>query len=202
MRIRQWPLTLGLILLGVGASSLAAQAPAGATAKCKDDTYSTTKSHRGACKGHGGVAEWLTTADTKTKAKAKTAAPVQTATAPAGPAPADATAQCKDGSYSTSASQRGACKGHGGGSEWLAETKPATKAPPAAAPAKPAPSAEAPPAAAPAPAPTTAKAPPPAGAPADASALCKDGSYSHAQHHRGACSKHGGVQQWLKDIPK
>ena len=39
-------------------------------------------------------------------------------------------------------------------------------------------------------------------APADATAQCKDGSYSHAQHHRGACSHHGGVKQWLKDVPK
>ena len=35
-----------------------AQAPANATAQCKDDTYTTTTSHRGACKGHGGVKEW------------------------------------------------------------------------------------------------------------------------------------------------
>ena len=32
---------------------------AGATARCKDGTYSHAKGHRGACSGHGGVAEWL-----------------------------------------------------------------------------------------------------------------------------------------------
>jgi Protein of unknown function (DUF3761) len=37
-------------------------APAGATAKCKDETYSTSKSHSGACSKHGGVADWLTPA--------------------------------------------------------------------------------------------------------------------------------------------
>ena len=30
-----------------------------------------------------------------------------------------------------------------------------------------------------------------------ASAQCKDGSYSHAQHRTGACSRHGGVAKWL-----
>jgi hypothetical protein len=34
--------------------------PAGATAKCNDGTYSTSKNHSGACSKHGGVASWLT----------------------------------------------------------------------------------------------------------------------------------------------
>jgi hypothetical protein len=33
---------------------------------------------------------------------------------------------------------------------------------------------------------------------AGATARCKDGSYSHAKTHSGACSRHGGVEQWLK----
>ncbi len=32
---------------------------------------------------------------------------------------------------------------------------------------------------------------------AGATAKCKDGSYSHAKQHKGACSKHGGVAEWL-----
>ncbi len=35
-----------------------AGAPEGATAKCKDGTYSHSKQHSGACSHHGGVAEW------------------------------------------------------------------------------------------------------------------------------------------------
>ena len=31
-----------------------------------------------------------------------------------------------------------------------------------------------------------------------ATAKCKDGTYSHAATHRGACSRHGGVAEWLK----
>jgi len=34
--------------------------PTGATAKCKDGTYSKSKQHSGSCSHHGGVAEFLT----------------------------------------------------------------------------------------------------------------------------------------------
>lgn len=37
----------------------APQAPAGATAKCNDGTYSFSQSRRGTCSRHGGVASWL-----------------------------------------------------------------------------------------------------------------------------------------------
>lgn len=36
-----------------------AGAPAGATARCKDNSYSMAKGHSGACSRHGGVASWL-----------------------------------------------------------------------------------------------------------------------------------------------
>lgn len=35
------------------------------------------------------------------------------------------------------------------------------------------------------------------GAPAGASAQCRDGSYSFSQSRRGTCSHHGGVAVWL-----
>jgi len=38
---------------------MAAAAPAGATGKCKDGTYTMTTTHQGACAGHGGVDSWL-----------------------------------------------------------------------------------------------------------------------------------------------
>jgi resuscitation-promoting factor RpfB len=34
-------------------------APKGATAQCRDGTYSFSKSRRGTCSHHGGVAKWL-----------------------------------------------------------------------------------------------------------------------------------------------
>ena len=36
--------------------------PTGATAKCKDGTYSKSQHHSGTCSNHGGVAEWMTAA--------------------------------------------------------------------------------------------------------------------------------------------
>ena len=33
--------------------------PAGATAQCRDGTYSFSRNHRGTCSHHGGVAKWL-----------------------------------------------------------------------------------------------------------------------------------------------
>lgn len=37
----------------------ASSAPAGATAQCRDGTYSFSQSHSGTCSHHGGVAAWL-----------------------------------------------------------------------------------------------------------------------------------------------
>jgi hypothetical protein len=36
-----------------------ASVPAGASARCSDGTYSFSRSRRGTCSHHGGVAEWL-----------------------------------------------------------------------------------------------------------------------------------------------
>jgi len=38
---------------------LASSPPAGASAKCKDGTYSFSKHRQGTCSHHGGVATWL-----------------------------------------------------------------------------------------------------------------------------------------------
>lgn len=56
-------------------------------------------------------------------------------------------------------------------------------------------------AAKPAPAPAARPAPKTAATddrnPAGATALCKDGTYSHSKVHSGSCSRHGGVSKWI-----
>jgi hypothetical protein len=34
--------------------------------------------------------------------------------------------------------------------------------------------------------------------PSGASAQCRDGDYSFSEHHSGTCSRHGGVDKWLR----
>src|SRR6516162_3478831 len=142
--IRLWLTSLAIASVVAFAPALvAAQSkPADATGQCKDGTYSTAKSKRGACSGHGGVGTWYAdeagaaktaekdtkaatkTAETDTKAATKTAEKdtkaatkdAKSSTAPTSPrpadAPADATAQCNDGTYSKAVHHQGACSGH------------------------------------------------------------------------------------------
>jgi hypothetical protein len=41
------------------ARSKSGKVPAGASAKCRDASYSFSKNHRGTCSHHGGVERWL-----------------------------------------------------------------------------------------------------------------------------------------------
>jgi hypothetical protein len=51
-------LVAGLLLL-LTVAGVATAAPPGATARCRDGTYSYSKHHSGTCSHHGGVAKWL-----------------------------------------------------------------------------------------------------------------------------------------------
>ena len=107
--------------------------PTGATAQCKDGTYSSAKSRSGACASHGGVATWLTDSTARTTAAPRTPPEEQETVPPASTtvetrepgrsaaanAPAGATAKCKDGTYSHSKHHTGTCSHHGGVAEWF-----------------------------------------------------------------------------------
>ena len=121
--------------------------------------------------------------------------------------PADATGQCDDGTYTRAKNQQGACSSHGGVKTWYGEpaapaAAPAAKTSRAPKPAKtsaPSTAAAEPAEPKPAPAPVT-KAPTKTatGSAANATAKCKDGTFSYAKQHSGACSHHGGVAEWYK----
>src|SRR5262249_46942821 len=139
------------------------------------------------------------------KAAGATAA---TASGGAGTPPAGPTGQCADGTYTRAKTQTGACSKHGGVKTWFAAATPAAAAAGTVAAPKNTPP--------PPPSPTTEKSTPPAtgkapsstgkaqvvakpaDAPADATAKCKDGTYSTSKTHTGACSHHGGVAEWFK----
>jgi hypothetical protein len=112
-------------------------------------------------------------------------------------APAATLPTCKDGTTSTVAG-KGACSHHGGVMKPVATAATPAPAAAAAAPAaaSPAPAAAASASASPA-APAKSAGSAAGTDPTGATAKCKDGTYSHAKSHSGACSHHGGVADWL-----
>jgi hypothetical protein len=184
MRGRILAATAALLAISLHGAQLRAQA---AGSVCKDGTTSTAAG-KGACSGHGGV-DAAATAAAKKPAKAASTAEVT----------------CTDGTMSKAG--RGACSKHGGVKTAAVPAATAAKTPslPAAVPAgspartgseakSQAPSAGAAPKAAT----KTATKRGEDNDPTDAIAQCKDGMYSHATTHRGACSRHGGVSKFLK----
>src|SRR5258708_33369702 len=101
----------GLLSQGAVAETAAAH-----KALCKDGTYFDGATHKGACRGHQGVKEWMDkAADTKADATAKdskAATAKDSKAATSASAASDEMVTCKDGT--TSKGGRGACRGHKG----------------------------------------------------------------------------------------
>ena len=150
---------------------------------CKDGSFSDTIG-RGACSGHGGIAlkgEAELKSDKQVKARKDVIKSDKEARKANKDVMEDAKkpqVTCKDG---TIKSGRMGCFGHGG----VAKTDLDPRDQRARGDRKTA---------------TGSGGDEPGGvtiSPTGATALCKDGKYSHAKHHTGACSNHGGVDKWL-----
>lgn len=159
--------------------------PANATAQCKDGTFSTAKSKRGACSAHGGVETWFADADAKSAAKdakheTKAAAK---STKRAGKSAAKSAKESGE-SVGSAAKDVGKSAARAGKDVGRSATQGAKGT---AGTAKEGGRAVA-----------NSVKPRPSDAPQDATAKCKDGTYSHAKQHRGACANHGGVAEWYR----
>jgi uncharacterized protein DUF3761 len=202
--------------------------PSNATGECKDGTFTSATSKSGACSGHGGVKTWFadeSKADAKgvkedtksvgksTKGLVKSAgSATKDAAKDAGGATKDAAKATGDAAKKTgNATAKGATTAADATKDAAATAGKATAKGATAAGNATKDAAE-----------TTGKAaakggtaagnatkdaadsvknavkPRPSDAPQDATAKCKDGTYSHAKQHSGACSGHGGVAEWYQ----
>jgi hypothetical protein len=188
MRFRFASLAGAVLTLSLAAtSSLAAQAAAATMPICKDGSTSSVAG-RGACSGHGGVDAKATDAAKKAAAKAaKTAkaaatadkAADKTAKASATAAKADAKAADKSADAAKTTAKATDKAADNAAKSAKAADKSADKAAGAAKT-------------------KTASTKSDNTDPTNATAQCKDGTYSHAKTHQGACSNHGGVAKFLK----
>jgi hypothetical protein len=115
-------LLAGLMLAATSFADAPAGAPAGATGICKDGSYWTNTTKKGACHGHKGIQTWYGAADAGTAAAAPASAAAPAAPMPAAPAapaaaPKSAVAPAKTSSSYTPPAT--AAAGGGAGMVWV-----------------------------------------------------------------------------------
>jgi hypothetical protein len=195
------------VSLAFGVVALTAQSrPANATGECKDGTFSTAATKSGACSDHGGVKTWFadegkseskglkgaakSVGSTTKDATKATGSATKDVAKDAGSATKDAGKATKDATATAGkATAKGAAVA-GNATKDAAETtgKATAKGAKAAGNATKDAAGSV----------KNAVTSRPSDAPKDATAKCKDGTYSHAKERSGACSGHGGVAEWYQ----
>jgi hypothetical protein len=121
-RIKVVSILAALFVAGSSFAQAPDSAPAGSTGMCRDGTYWSGATKKGACRGHKGVQDWYATTGSAPAAGAAPAAPTAPATAqapaaPAAPAAAPAKSASMPAATTKSTTMPAATAAPGGGAD-------------------------------------------------------------------------------------